>query len=66
MSPTLIRCSNTFCENVVSKLGERCDECKQRAGVVDRLLDRLETDEQKQKRREKRKKDNDHRKDGEG
>ena len=66
MSPILIRCSNTYCDNTVAKLGDRCDECKQRAGVIDRLLDRLETDEQKQARREKRKRDNQHRKDGEG
>lgn len=42
-----------------------CDECKKRAGVVDRLLDRLETNEQKQARREKRRQDNKHRKGGE-
>ena len=68
MSPAMYPCSNPFCphDGFTTRAGDMCDECKKRAGVVDRLLDRLETDEQKQKRREKRKRDNQHRKDGEG
>ena len=68
MSPAMYPCSNPFCphDGLTTRAGDMCDECKKRAGVVDRLLDRLETDERKQARREKRRRDNQHRKDGEG
>ena len=47
MSPAMYPCSNPFCphDGLTTRAGDMCDECKKRAGIVDRLLDRLETDE---------------------
>lgn len=34
MSPMIIQCANTWCNNYVNKLGDICDECKRRETQV--------------------------------
>lgn len=60
MTPILIRCANTYCENVVTKIGETCPECKAR----ERMTETPELRE-KQERIERWRRHKKNRKDGE-
>ena len=35
MSPLLIRCANTRCENVVDEIGKLCPECQRREQMTE-------------------------------
>lgn len=65
MSPLLIRCANTRCENVVDEIGKLCPECQRREREATPWISQLVKDAEAERRRRKIEQDNKHRKGGE-